>query len=310
MTAIPSQPTYRGRFAPSPSGPLHFGSLVAAVGSYLQAKHAHGQWLVRIEDIDPPRAVAGAAELILQTLESHGFEWDEAVLYQSTRSAAYEHALRHLYEQQRCYPCSCTRSELQALAGEQPTGDELYYPGLCRNGPLRTQDVYAWRFRVPSEPIGFDDRLQGSHSVHLQPTIGDFVVKRRDGWFAYQLAVVVDDAAQGITEVVRGADLLFNTPRQIALQDALGLPTPAYVHLPLATDAAGHKLAKSNAAPALNDGDAVRTLWQALHFLQQRPPVELQTAALATLWSWAIEHWRLAPLAGLRAVAAGDCPTA
>jgi glutamyl-Q tRNA(Asp) synthetase len=297
----PKRPiTYRGRFAPSPTGPLHFGSLIAALGSYLQARQAHGQWLVRIEDLDPPRAVPGATDNILRTLEAFGFEWDEAVLLQSTRTAAYEHALDKLSTQGLSYPCSCTRSELQALnVSVTGSSEELHYPGRCRQGPLRSHDSYAWRFRVPDKPICFEDRLQGTHCLNLQDSTGDFVIKRRDGWLAYQLAVVVDDAEQDITEVVRGADLLLNTPRQIALQQALGMLTPTYVHLPLAVDAQGQKLAKSSAAAPVNIDDAARTVWRALRFLRQPIPDELQTAALPTLWSWAIEHWDVSRLCNI-----------
>lgn len=287
---------YRGRFAPSPTGPLHFGSLIAATGSYLQARRHRGQWLVRIEDVDTPRAVPGAAKDILTTLEAFGFEWHEAVIYQSERTAAYEQAFAMLKAQGRVYPCSCTRSELQAqatLSGattQSPT-DELRYPGWCRLGPRRTVTEHAWRFRVPDEPIHFDDLAQGPQVVDLNQDIGDFVIKRRDGLFAYQLAVVVDDHAQGITEVVRGADLLGNTARQIALQVALLMPTPGYLHLPLALDAQGHKLSKSSAAPALDNRDPVPALWQTLHFLRQAPPTELRHATLTELWEWAVAQW-------------------
>ncbi|MGE0115294.1 MAG: tRNA glutamyl-Q(34) synthetase GluQRS [Steroidobacteraceae bacterium] len=293
--------SYRGRFAPSPTGPLHFGSLVAAVGSYLQARQARGQWLVRIEDLDPPRTVPGSADLILRTLEGFGFVWDEAVVFQSTRAAAYEQALQTLIAKDLSYPCSCTRSELQALANNvSGTSEELHYPGRCRHGPLRTETPYAWRFRTPAEPICFHDRLQGEHCINLQDSIGDFVIKRRDGWFAYQLAVVVDDAAQHISEVVRGADLLLNTPRQIALQRALDLETPSYLHLPIAADRLGNKLAKSTAAAPVEIAHAAQTLWSALYFLRQAPPDELQTASLNTLWQWAIAHWNAGHLRNLR----------
>lgn len=308
VTALPSSSAhrYRGRFAPSPTGPLHFGSLVTAVGSYLQARKAQGQWLIRIEDIDPPRTVPGAAEQILRTLEDFGFTWDEPVIYQSTRTALYEQALQGLIEQNACYPCCCTRSELQALNPSAAIGnEELHYPGRCADGPLRAQGPYAWRFRAPQEPICFRDALQGEQCVSLQESMGDFIVKRRDGWFAYQLAVVVDDAAQGISEVVRGADLLLSTPRQMVLQRALDLPTPGYVHLPLATDSQGHKLSKSHAALPVDTRHAATALWQALSFLRQNPPDELQSGEVEILWQWAIQHWDVHPLQGLRA-----CPAA
>lgn len=309
--------TYIGRFAPSPTGPLHFGSLVAAVGSYLQARQAQGQWLVRIEDLDPPRTVPGSADSILRTLEAFGFEWNGAVLWQSARFEIYQQALQTLIDRRLAYPCSCTRSELHALSTadteassnreghvfpDAEAGDtvrpiaavpeqELRYPGRCRGGPLRAQGPFAWRLQVPTEPICFEDELQGRHCLSLANTTGDFVVKRRDGWFAYQLAVVVDDAAQGISEVVRGADLLLNTPRQIAVQRALGLPTPRYMHLPLATDELGQKLSKSNAATPVDDHHAARTLWQVLSLLRQSPPDELRTETPAAIWAWAFVHW-------------------
>jgi len=306
-TAHRPQPSrYRGRFAPSPTGPLHFGSLVAATGSYLQAKQARGQWLVRIEDLDPPRAVPGAADLILRTLEAFGFEWDESVLFQSTRTPAYEHALDKLRSQGLSYPCSCSRSELQALnVGLPGNSEELYYPSRCRQGPLRAHGPYAWRFLVPGEPVCFLDQLQGTHCVNLQSAIGDFVIKRRDGGFAYQLAVVVDDAEQGITEVVRGADLLLNTPRQIALQRALGTPLPAYMHLPLAVDPLGRKLAKSNAAAPVNADNAAEALWRALRFLRQPIPDELQAAAVSSLWNWAFTHWDATSLNSISRIEVG-----
>ncbi len=301
LTAHSPQPSqYRGRFAPSPTGPLHFGSLIAAAGSYLQAKHQQGAWLVRIEDLDPPRTVPGAADAILQTLHAYGFEWDGPVLFQSTRSDAYQSALQRLVSRDLCYPCSCTRSELLALTGQTASqGDELTYPGRCASGPVRTTGLHAWRLRTTSDAFCFTDLLQGRQCVNLHDSIGDFVIKRRDGWFAYQLAVVVDDAEQHISEVVRGYDLLLNTPRQIALQRALRLTTPRYAHLPLAVDSAGHKLSKSNAAPALTGEHAARTLWMALCFLQQAPPPELQLQSLPEIWHWAISHWNIDALRGL-----------
>jgi glutamyl-Q tRNA(Asp) synthetase len=291
---------YRGRFAPSPTGPLHFGSLIAALGSYLQARQANGQWLVRIEDLDLPRTVPGSADSILLTLDALGFEWDEAVMFQSTRTQAYEYALEMLRAKELAYPCSCTRSELQAFnTSTRASTDELHYPGLCRQGPLRAQGPYAWRLRVPNQAICFADTLQGDHCINLQRSTGDFVIKRRDGLFAYQLAVVVDDAEQGITEVVRGADLLSNTPRQIALQQALGLPTPTYIHMPLAVDAGGHKLGKSSAASPIDSTNAASTIWQALRLLHQPIPNELQNAALATVWNWASTYWDITRLCNI-----------
>jgi glutamyl-Q tRNA(Asp) synthetase len=281
---------YRGRFAPSPTGPLHFGSLVAAVGSYLDARSCSGEWLVRMEDIDPPREIPGAADLILQTLEAYGFEWDGAVLHQNTRSEAYESALERLRQNGALYACACTRKEIidSALRGI----DGPVYPGTCRSG-LNGRQSRAWRVRTTQQEIAFEDAIQGPQAQVLERDIGDFVLKRADGFYAYQLAVVVDDAEQGISHVVRGADLLDSTPRQIHLQRLLQLPTPHYAHLPLATNGAGEKLSKQTLAPPLSFDQAPVTLWQALHFLGQLPPRELATADLDSLWQWARQHWQL-----------------
>lgn len=277
--------SYRGRFAPSPTGALHFGSLVAAVGSYLDAKHHQGQWLVRIEDLDTPRNVAGAADAILRTLVAYGLYWDEAVEYQSQRIPLYEAALEQLKAQRACYPCVCSRKTIAAQQGAR------IYAGTCRNGVLSTHNA-AWRLRVNDTPIHFTDRLQGDISQHLATKVGDFVVKRADGVFAYQLAVVVDDVAQGITHIVRGADLLDSTPRQIFLQQQLGLPTPRYLHLPLVVNAQGEKLSKQTLAQPISTQHPAATLYAALVFLHQSPPTELQRSDLATLWHWAIIHWQ------------------
>lgn len=296
-----AHPTYRGRFAPSPTGALHFGSLVAAVASYLDARVAGGEWLVRIEDIDPPRVVPGSAESILRTLEAFAFEWDGPVLYQSTRHAAYEAALQRLLEAGLAFPCTCTRSEIQAAQDNRPSsGDELFYPGWCRNGVRAPQRAVAIRFRVSQEPIAFEDAIQGPVAFDLATDCGDFVVRRRDGLFAYQLAVVVDDAAQGITHVVRGADLLNSTPRQIALQRALNLASPTYAHVPVATDENGIKLSKSAGAGALDLRRPVHELWRALRFLRQSPPLELRLSDLPTLWDWAKGNWQVRALRGIR----------
>ena len=283
-------PIYRGRFAPSPTGPLHFGSLVAAVGSYLDAKRHHGTWLVRMEDLDTPRCVPGAADDILRTLEAFGLHGDEPVTYQSKRIAAYEEALQRLQAIGAVYPCCCTRKEISdsALHGiEGPV-----YPGTCRKGIPAGRESRAWRVRTNSEPIGFDDELQGSITQHLEREIGDFVVKRADGLFAYQLAVVADDAFQGITHVVRGADLLYSTPRQIYLQRLLGLSTLSYMHLPVAVNAQGEKLSKQTLAPPIEKNKAVSTLLDALLFLRQRPPSELRTGSIEQVLDWAIVNWQ------------------
>lgn len=286
-----TKPNYRGRFAPSPTGPLHFGSLIAAVGSYLEARTHDGLWLVRMEDLDPPREIPGAADDILRTLEAFGLEWDGSVLYQSTRHSAYDAALESLKQHHWLYPCGCTRSEIadSALAGiEGPI-----YPGTCRNGLAAGKSARTWRVRVEDKLIAFDDDVQGHISQNPAQDIGDFVLKRADGLYAYQLAVVVDDAMQGITHVVRGADLLDSTPRQIHLQRLLGLPTPHYAHLPVAVNDAGEKLSKQTLATPLDLVQPTLALWQALNLLGQNPPDELASDDLKALWHWALKTWRL-----------------
>ena len=260
-------PAYRGRFAPSPTGPLHFGSLVAAVGSYLDARHHNGNWLVRMEDLDTPRCVPGAAEDILHTLAAFGFASDEPVIYQSRRTATYEAALQKLKESGAAYPCCCTRKEIADSALHGIEG--FVYPGTCRHGMVHTRTTPAWRVRtdLTAAPIAFEDALQGSISQNIETDIGDFVVKRADGLFAYQLAVVVDDAEQRITHVVRGSDLLASTPRQIHLQHLLGLTTPRYMHLPVAVNEAGEKLSKQTLAAPVDVAQPAATLLRALEFL-------------------------------------------
>lgn len=304
MKRKPSLPDsgYRGRFAPSPTGPLHFGSLVAAVGSYLDAKRNHGTWLVRMEDLDAPRCIPGAADDILRTLDAFGLHSDEPVLYQSQRTAAYAAALQQLRTSGAAYPCSCTRKEIadSALNGiEGPV-----YPGTCRHGIPAGRTARAWRVRTKNDAIGFNDGLQGFQSQHLERQIGDFVVKRADGLFAYQLAVVVDDAFQGITHIVRGADLLASTARQIHLQHLLGLPTPQYMHLPVAVNAAGEKLSKQTLAAPVDVSHPIATLTQVLDFLQQRPPDKTAASSVATLLDWAITHWDAEKLRGRRTLPA------
>jgi len=259
-----------GRFAPSPTGPLHLGSLVAAVGSYLFAKRAGGRWLVRIEDIDTPRVVPGSAEEILATLRRYGLQWDGDVVWQSQRTALYEAALDTLRERGLVYDCACSRAELQRAASA-PLGREPVYPGTCRNGLPPGRAARAIRFRAPDEVIAFDDLLRGRVEENVARETGDFVVRRADGLFAYQLAVVVDDEEQGVTQVVRGADLLSSTARQIALQRALGYRTPEYAHLPLAVNAEGAKLGKRDAAlplETLDDARVAETLAEAMRILK------------------------------------------
>ena len=279
---------YRGRFAPSPTGALHFGSLVAAVGSYLDAKHHQGKWLVRIEDLDTPRNVPGAADNILRTLEAFGLHWDESVRYQSQHLAVYADTLQYLKAQGLVYPCGCSRKAIANATQEQ------IYPGTCRKELVQTpHKTPAWRMRVDNAVISFTDRLQGEITQHLATEVGDFVLKRADGLFAYQLAVVVDDAAQHVTDIVRGADLLDSTPRQIYLQRRLGLTTPRYLHLPLALNAQGQKLSKQTLAHPIDADHPTMTLFAVLHFLGQHPPAELQHAPLVSLLDWAISQWNI-----------------
>ncbi len=260
---------YVGRFAPSPTGPLHAGSLVAALASWLDARAHGGQWLVRIEDVDLPRCVAGADEIILQQLATCGLTPDATPIWQSQRDALYQTALDHLVSTGHAYPCACTRSDIAqanaALGRVKPRHGDLVYPGTCRpeRGGLHGKAARAWRAQVPDAPhdlVCWQDRNLGPQTQRLSEAAGDFVVKRADGLWAYQLAVVVDDAAQGITHIVRGQDLTDNTPRQIALQGWLGLPTPRYLHTPLVLGENGEKLSKQNGAQALDLSDPLQAL--------------------------------------------------
>jgi glutamyl-Q tRNA(Asp) synthetase len=281
---------YRGRFAPSPTGPLHFGSLVAAIGSYLDARHHQGKWLVRIEDLDTPRTVDGAAADILGTLEAHGLYWDEQVVYQSQRTAAYEQAFLQLMESGMMYQCACSRREIGDSALQR--GDERVYPGTCRNGIAAGKPARSWRVRVNDTVIALDDLLQGIITQDLASKVGDFVLLRADGLYAYQLAVVVDDAAQEITDVVRGADLLCSTPRQIYLQQLLGLKTPSYMHLPVAVNAQGEKLSKQTLAEPVTKHRPIPNLFNTLVFLRQNPPAELQSGTADEVLAWAAANWK------------------
>ena len=260
---------YVGRFAPSPTGPLHFGSLVAAVASWLDARAAGGRWHLRIEDVDAPRSVPGAEDEILRALEALGLAWDGPIRRQRERTALYEEALRRLQDGGLVYPCRCSRREI-ADSGLHGI-DGVVYPGTCRGALVPAGVPAAVRFIVPDGTIAFDDRVQGRVSQRLSADVGDFVVRRRDGLFAYQLAVVVDDAELGVTDVVRGADLLDSTPRQIALQRALGVPTPRYLHVPVAARG-GEKLSKQTLAPAVEAADGAAALRSALAFLGQALP--------------------------------------
>ena len=258
-----------------------------------------------MEDLDRPREIAGAADAILKTLEYFGFEWDGAVVYQSQRNELYQSAFESLKAQHLVYPCGCTRKEIadsvlrhQALKGI----DGLIYPGTCRHGLDTGKTARAWRIKTQSEDISFEDAIQGHVSQNLAQDIGDFVLKRADGLFAYQLAVVVDDAAQGVTHILRGADLLDSTPRQIYLQQKLGITQPHYAHIPVATNLQGEKLSKQTLALALNPSAASQQLWQALDFLGQQPPLELAKAKLSELWAWSQAHWELQSITKVRSI--------
>jgi glutamyl-Q tRNA(Asp) synthetase len=282
---------YRGRFAPSPTGPLHFGSVIAAVGSFLQARRRGGEWLLRIDNLDRPRTVPGAADAILSDLERLGLQWDGEICYQHSRSEHYRRALETLRAAGWTFPCGCSRKDFEGI-----------YPGTCREGLAPGKRARTRRMRVADVCIALEDAVQGECRQQLNESIGDFVIRRADGMFAYHLAVVVDDAEFGITEVVRGADLLGSTPRQIHLQRCLGLPTPDYAHLPVAVNASGQKLSKQTFAEPVADKQAVPLLMGALDFLGQQPDAQLSDASLDELWSWAIESWRMTRVPRQRAI--------
>lgn len=292
---------YRGRFAPSPTGPLHFGSLLTATASYLEARSRQGEWLLRMEDIDPPREPHGAAADILHSLERFGFAWDGPVLYQSRRHDAYLAAQQQLQQSGKVYACHCSRQDV-LMAGAAAGLAPGVYPATCRHAGHDLQTPAILRVDSRGMPIRFTDWLQGPQQQHVEREIGDFAIRRADGLWTYQLAVVVDDAAQGITHVVRGCDLLSSTARQIHLQRLLGLPTPDYLHLPIAINQYGEKLSKQTFARPLADDLPVPQLWQALELLGQQPPSGLQHGKLAELWEWAMQHWRTAAIPAQRAV--------
>ena len=299
MPAIEIPPVI-GRFAPSPTGPLHHGSLVAALGSFALARRAQGRWLLRIEDIDAPRVVPGMADQLLRTLEALGFEWDGPVLWQSARADRYAAALDRLVAAGQIYPCGCSRKELQQVASAPLAADGgLVYPGTCRNGLAPGKQPRAFRVRVDDAAIEFVDAICGAQCERLAEGTGDFVLRRADGLFAYQLAVVVDDAESGVNQVVRGADLLTSTPRQIFLQQQLGYPIPEYAHLPLVIDRSGNKLSKRDAAVSIGDGRdlakaGVALLVAALRFLGQQPPPELARASNREVLGWTCANFDLA----------------
>ncbi|MBI1919504.1 MAG: tRNA glutamyl-Q(34) synthetase GluQRS [Geobacter sp.] len=285
-----------GRFAPSPTGPLHVGSLVAAVGSYVMARQAGGLWLMRMEDLDEPRVVPGMADDMLRTLEALGFQWDGEVMRQSRRKDAYQEALDELMKRGLVYACGCSRAEIARIASAPHENGELLYPGICREGLPEGKEERAYRVTVYDELIAFNDLVMGHYSEILTASSGDFVVKRADGPFAYQLAVVVDDHFQGVNQVVRGADLFTSTPRQIYLQTLLGYETPVYAHLPLVTGPGGAKLSKRDNALSLAEGRDLATeggglLVRALRFLGQNVPDELEKAGCREVLEWGVANF-------------------
>lgn len=296
MTREPAP--YIGRFAPSPTGPLHFGSLVAATASYLQAKVMKGHWLLRIEDIDPPRSQPGATDAIIKALDSYGFEWHSDIIFQSSSHAEHEQALQSLLEQELAYPCGCSRRDL-ADVPRGPLG--TIYPGTCREGCDKRET--SIRLRTTADPVSFIDGLQGPQTQNLEKESGDFVIRRRDGLIAYHLAVVVNDALEGITEIVRGIDLMDSTPRQIWVQQLLGFPTPNYLHIPVVTHPNGDKLSKLTGARPVPAHATPAALFGALLALQQSPPEALRHGPIDHIWQWAIENWDIQALRGKTDVA-------
>lgn len=289
--------SYVGRFAPSPTGPLHLGSLVTAVASFLHARQSRGEWLVRIEDIDPPREVPGAADGILRTLEAFELGWDRPVLYQSARRAAYQAVAENLIANGQAFRCRCSRSELRAASDGEPGR----YPGTCRDRHIGANDA-AVRARVPPGLVTFDDGLQGTVRADLAATLGDYVIFRRDGLPAYHLAVVLDDAEQGVTTIVRGIDLLESTAAHVHLQGVLGLGQPQYFHLPVVVNEHGQKLSKQTGAPTIGAYDAA-TAVAVLQLLGLAVPSALARERPGVLWQWASEHWNVAALRGQRQLA-------
>lgn len=297
-TALPTHSSgYIGRFAPSPTGLLHFGSLVSALASFLDARAHLGQWLVRMEDLDPPREQPGAAHAILQSLEDHGLHWDGDVVFQSRRHARYQALLDSLKARGLVYPCYCSRQDLQTMQG--------IYDGRCRHQSVSLARPHAWRLKLSGiaelspGPLGFTDLFRGPQQQDLQKEAGDQILKRKDGFYAYQLAVVADDMDQGITHVLRGADLLAVTARQIAFFQLCGKTAPTFGHVPMAINAQGQKLSKQNLALPLDGQKAAGNLWYALTFLGQQPPPDLFTARVEELLRWGVSHWRRDRVAAL-----------
>ena len=288
------QVRYRGRFAPTPSGPLHFGSLITALASYLDAKAQGGEWWLRIDDLDPPRVVPGASDAILRALEAYGLTWDGAVQYQHQRTEAYARALVELRGQGVVYACACSRREIADSSIGRPGAP--IYPGTCRAGLAPGKAARALRVDTRGVKVSSVDRLQGPVSLDLEHAAGDFILQRADGLFAYQLAAVMDDAELGITDIVRGADLLDSTLRQVYLQRLLNLPPPRYLHLPVAVNALGEKLSKQTLAPPLDIAYPQPSLVSALNFLNHPVPQALNRAPTPEILAWAVQNWSVARL--------------
>lgn len=284
-----SPTAYRGRFAPSPTGPLHFGSLVTAMASFLEARRRGGEWLLRIDDLDQTRCVPGMADQVMQTLERLGLHWDGQVVYQSQCNEDYQNALDELTSAGTTYVCHCTRNQIRA--GGRPGIEGPVYPDTCRTRGFNDDGRHAVRVRTDNQPITFDDGLYGHQQQYLHEEVGDFVVRRADGYFAYQLAVVVDDARAGITHIVRGADLLLSTARQIYLQRLLKLPGTHYLHIPLVRDSAGRKLSKTDKDHPVDETRPVDTLLDAWRYLGQSQPRDCDMS-LPDFLDWAISHWQ------------------
>ena len=278
-----TQANYIGRFAPSPTGPLHLGSLIAAVASYVDAKSKNGIWVLRMEDLDPPREPPGTADLILDQLYALGIQWDGEVLYQSSRINAYRETLKQLSKEELCYPCGCTRLQIKAMGS--------VYNGSCRNHTVSLPEKFAIRVKTFNDLIGFNDKIQGHQQQNVRKEVGDFIVLRKDNLFAYQLAVVVDDSYQKITDVVRGYDLIDSTPRQIHLQKVLGFKTPKYAHIPIILNDKGHKLSKQNFATPIEPKDGNNLIFQSLKYLGQKPPPPMNRASTDEQLQWAISNW-------------------
>ena len=299
-----SESRYRGRFAPSPTGPLHFGSLIAAVSSYLQARSQDGEWLLRIEDIDQPRCSEQATTEILRALEHYGLHWDDEVSYQSQRNTLYEHALSSLQASGKVYGCACSRKDIASIA--RAGTDGFIYPGTCREGIPAGKTARAVRVKTDNSKIIINDPVQGVITQHILTDAGDFILKRADGLFAYQLAVVVDDAEQRITEIVRGCDIFDLTPRQVWLQQQMDYPTPGYVHTPVALNSKGQKLSKQHHASPLALDEPRPALLHALEFLGQQPPLDLRDSNLDSILDWAITNWSLENVPRMREVESSE----